>query len=500
VPPINPDSDEKITGDYHLKELVSENPVSRTWLAEQISISRSVLIEELRPECIDQKEAFLADVRAKASVDHPLIGSVYEAVAGEDRCFFAYERLPGATLEDRLEAGASLPPGRMAKLLRRVSEAELHHEAANRATAPLTLTDIHLDEHGVVRLGNTAIAGPRDPAQATQDIAFLGEALRPLVADGQPGTTRMFTLLAWMRGEGLETALNWRQTGEICDQIEQQLSSPSPGATTRTMTRTRRPNGTRLTLAIAGVVVLLAIGVLAIRLRQHCPAPAPRPPMPDAILIPAGSHPTPDGTTANLKAFRISPHEVTIGQYAAFLEALETLSKNNLERTFDHRDQPAEKTSHLPDDWAALFAAAKAKGIWNQQQVTLETPVVGIDWWDAAAYAEWKKGHLPSQEQWFAAVRHKVEKPAAIPPADWTTVAHETSDRTPAGLLGMAGSACEWTGQLAANPANPLGARQWVIIGGSFLKPGSNALSREWTPDRSLRRPDLGFRLVFDAH
>jgi len=38
-----------------------------------------------------------------------------------------------------------------------------------------------------------------------------------------------------------------------------------------------------------------------------------------------------------------------------------------------------------------------------------------------------------------------------------------------------------------------------VIIGGSYLKPASGALSREWTDDRSMRRPDLGFRLVYDA-
>jgi formylglycine-generating enzyme required for sulfatase activity len=129
----------------------------------------------------------------------------------------------------------------------------------------------------------------------------------------------------------------------------------------------------------------------------------------------------------------------------------------------------------------------------------MDTPVVGVDWWDAAAYAEWKKGRLPSQEEWFAALRLKVGQPAAIPPSDWIAVTSETSDRIPPGLLGMAGSVCEWTGQLAADPANPLGARQWVIIGGSYLKAGSNALTREWTPDRSLRRADLGFRLVFDA-
>jgi hypothetical protein len=496
---MNPDADERLSGDYHLKELVSEDALSRTWLAEQISISRPVLVDELRPERFDQKEVFLADVRAKASVDHPLIGSVYEAVAGEDRCFFAYELLPGATLEARVNVGEPLPPGRLAKLLRRVSEAQLHHEAAGHATAPLGLSTIHLDEHGVVRLGNTAIAGTRETSQSSQDITRLGEALRPLVADGQPGTSRMLTLLSWMRGEGVEAPLDWRQVGDICMQIEQQLANPSPATPTRAITRERQSNVTRLAIAIAGAVAVIMICILVVRRPPPAPAPAHRAPLPDAILIPAGSHPTPDGSTAELKAFRICPHEVTIGQYAEFVETLATLSKNNLERTFDHKDQPAEKTSHLPDDWVSLIAMAKAKGTWKLRRVTLDTPIVGIDWWDAAAYAEWKKARLPSQEEWFAALRHDVSKPDSIPPADWISVTDETSDRTPPGLLGMAGSVCEWTSQLAANPANPLGARECIITGGSFLKPGSNALTREWTPDRSLRRADLGFRLVFDV-
>jgi hypothetical protein len=39
-----------------------------------------------------------------------------------------------------------------------------------------------------------------------------------------------------------------------------------------------------------------------------------------------------------------------------------------------------------------------------------------------------------------------------------------------------------------------------MIIGGTHLKPGTNALSREFVDDRSIRRPDLGFRVVFDAN
>jgi formylglycine-generating enzyme required for sulfatase activity len=243
----------------------------------------------------------------------------------------------------------------------------------------------------------------------------------------------------------------------------------------------------------------MAVLGLALHLRPKISAPIPRPDLPDAILIPLGRHPNPDGTEEDLKAFRISPCEVTIGQYAAFLETLETLAKDGLDRTFDHAEQPPEKTSHIPDDWAALHAAAKTGGVWNQHAVTLDTPVVGVDWWDAAAYAEWKKARLPSQEEWFAALRMDVEAPAAIPAADWLPVTSETFDRTPPGLVGMAGSVCEWTRLPAVNPANPLGERKWVLIGGSFLKPGSNALTREWTDDRTLRRPDAGFRIVFEV-
>jgi hypothetical protein len=363
------------------------------------------------------------------------------------------------------------------------------------------LENIHVDEHGVIRLDNLAVAGVRPPDQSTRDIARFGETLRPLVADGRPGTTRMLTLLGWMRGEGLEEALGWTQVRDICGQIEQQLSDPPPPASpTRRMGRDRKHKLSTRLVAYAAGFALLAVLALALYLRPKNPPPRLRANLPDAILIPADKYPTPDGTEEELCAFRISPHEITISQYAAFLETLETLSKDQRERTFDHESQPPEKASHLPADWAALLAAAKANGIWNQRPVTLDTPVVGVDWWDATAYAEWKQARLPTQEEWFAALRKEVAAPAAIPPEDWRPVTSATKDLTPNGITGLAGSVCEWTRRPAANPANPLGERKWLIIGGSFLKPGSNALTREWTSDRSLRRPDLGFRVVFDAN
>jgi formylglycine-generating enzyme required for sulfatase activity len=486
-------------GEYRLVELLAETPLARSWLAEQVSVSRRVLVDELKPDQAQQQDAFLADVRAKAAVEHPLIGSVYEAVAEPGLCYFAHELLAGTTLADRSKAAETFLPARLAHLLRRVSEAQLQQETMGQATEPLGLQHLHLDDQGVLRLDNLAIAGPRALKQSARDIVYLGHALRPMVAAGQPGTNRMLTLLCWMRGEGLDAPLNWDQTRDLCGQIEQQLAHPPPPATpTQAATRRKKTAGA-VALTTIGLLVLVVALVWVPRLRSKTPPAHARPPLPEAVLIPAGKHPTPDGTEEDLKAFWIAAHEVTIGQYADFLETLETLAKDHRERTFDHENQPPDKSSHLPDGWPALLAAAKSNGTWHACPVTLDSPVVGVDWWDATAYAEWKQVRLATQEEWFAALRQGLAEPATLKPADWLPVTTPTADRTPNGLLGMAGSVCEWTRHPAVNPSNPLGERKWVIVGGSSLKPGSNALTREWTDDRSLRRPDLGFRIVSDA-
>lgn len=492
-------NEDRYLGEYHLKELICENALTRRWLAEQVSVARRVLLDELRPEQEDHREAFLADIRAKAAAEHPLVASVYEAVAEPGQCFYAHELLPDATLHDALVAGNSMKPARLAHLIRRISEAHLQHESLGQATLPMGLENVHVDEQGVIRLDNLAVAGKRAAEQSERDIVHFGAALQPLVADHKAGTTRLLTLLSWMRGEGIEAPLVWAQVRDICMQIEQQLLGPVPATvSTKPAVKSRK----KLPVAIISVAVgfvLIVILVVALRMRPEPPRPhVPSSNGSDALLIPAGKHPTPDGTDEAQRAFRIATHEVTIGQYAEFIELLETLAQDQRHRTFDHENQPPTKTSHLPDDWAALLMAAKSRGAWNQRPVTLDCPVVGVDWWDCHAYAEWKQGRLATQEEWFAALRQDLQDPSAIQPAGWLPISTETADRTPKGIFAMAGSVCEWTRRPAANPTNPLGERKWVIIGGSYLKPGSNALTREWIDDRSIRRPDLGFRLVFD--
>lgn len=482
-----------IIGDYRFDEILAENPTSLTWLAEQQSIRRQVVVIELKPAALHSRETFLADIRAQAAVDHPLIGSVYEAVTLPDRCFAVLERLPGASLADRLKAKEAMKPAQLAHVLRRVADASLSLEEDGTSTAPMHAEDVYLDNHGVVRIANLALAGEREPERSTADIVGLGKELARLVADGRPGASRTLTLLAWMRGEGLDRSLTWTEVRTYAEQIEQQLAEIPATSAPPTSRAQSRKSPLPLVLSLAGVAIAVGIGAFVLKGTGNGKTTVA---LPGPVVIPEGAHPLPDGGTSALPAFELAAHEVTIGEYEEFLKTLAGLPADK-RTAYDHASQPAEKAGHEPDGWADMLAAIKTGGQWQGRAISRDCPIVNVDWWDAMAYCEWKTVHLPTEEQWWAAMRLQLPEPSTLRPSGWGPVQEiAPTDRTPAGLLGMAGSVTEWTQSQSLNPANPLGEKNWVLMGGSYLKPSVGATAREWTVDRALRRPDLGFRVV----
>jgi len=493
---MTPADPERLVADYRLKECLSDDGDTTTWLAEQVSMGRLVVLEELRNLAGENRARFLADSRARAAVDHPFIASVYEASDADGHCFRATERLHDATLQSMIDAGSKLEPVCLSRILRCLAEANLHHETHARMTLPLTLADIHLGGHQITRMANLAVAGRRDPGASERDITRLGKELPPLLAMGRPGSTRLLTLLAWMRGKDRPAPLGWHEIIELCDQIDHQLSTP---VTPQLPAKTAAGMNPMLLFGgfTAGAIVVILL--ISLWVRQPKPGPANDVSLPP-ILIPAGEHPTFDGGTIRLDALLMDARETTIAEYREFLETLKSLSATGRDRIYDHPEQPAEKTGHEPDDWGNLLLAARARKVWNGVPVSLNSPVPGVDFWDATAYANWRKARLPTPDEWAAAVHHLCEKPAEIPTGRWHAALPDACpDRTPAGILGVSGSLREWTRGVSINPANPLGRPQPVVVGGSYLEPNRHALSREWVANTFVRAPDLGFRLVRDA-
>lgn len=86
---------------------------------------------------------------------------------------------------------------------------------------------------------------------------------------------------------------------------------------------------------------------------------------------------------AFLEGYAIDQHPVTNGAYREFLEFIESAP----DHSFKHPDQPKRK-SHRPDGWSNLKPGDD------------DYPVIGVDWFDAYAFAAWKEKRLPTEAEW----------------------------------------------------------------------------------------------------
>lgn len=494
-------------GDYLLKDILFDGPTTRTWLADQVSVSRPVIIDSLNLEQQqnpDTVEQFLADVRAKARVDHPFIGSVYEAIREGRLCFYARENLSGNSLQHLQETGQKLNPAEVAHIIKQISEANLYLEKHGIASLPIPAEHIFITENNLCRISNMAIAEQRDHNVSTQDKHNIASILIDLLKTGVPGATRTRSLLDYMADLSRDIPLTWEQIRDLSDSVERQLTQPSEPMALENATRKFQKKGiSKKVIMLSGIgigaTIVLTLG--AIFLNQPTP-PKPRELM-GTVQIPAGQYPTHDGGHIKLPNLWIDSHEVTIAEYAEFLTFLDQLTPEQ-HRVYQHENQPDTKTSHLPDDWENLYAAARRGDTWNGRKVDLNCPVVGIDWWDAYTYCSRYGSRLPSQEEWHAALSLHKGNISQLTPAPWGAVDQPDVDVTSNGIHGLAGNVSEWSLRLSKDPAMPTSSKMPVLCGGSFLDAGSGATTRKWLPPtngidpRSTRRNDLGFRTITD--
>ncbi len=193
------------------------------------------------------------------------------------------------------------------------------------------------------------------------------------------------------------------------------------------------------------LLVVVAAGLGAARwFILRTPSP-PRDPLADMVLVPAGPFLYgPEKRRVELPAFYIDLYEVRQADYARFLDYMRKTSEHHS----CHPAEPAHK-DHTPQDWKLAAISA------------LNYPVVGLDYWDAYAYAHWIGKRLPTEEEWEKAARGTDGRlypwgddwdPSRCnwgPPPDShrTLVAVDSlpEGRSPYGCYHMLGNAAEWT-------------------------------------------------------
>jgi formylglycine-generating enzyme required for sulfatase activity len=191
---------------------------------------------------------------------------------------------------------------------------------------------------------------------------------------------------------------------------------------------------------------------------------------PGMVIVPGGNYELGPNTgwqrssrRAQLKVFAIDRHEVTQGEYAVYVNAL----------------QESLRPAALPRGWTL-----GPQGLAEYDVGRRDHPVVYVSWAQAAGYAAWSGKRLPTEDEWEAAAAGTLGR--AYPWGNEFRANHANGDeaaddtlpveafpdgRSPVGALDMVGNAWEWTATLedGSNIKElPEGLVNAIIRGGGY--------------------------------
>jgi formylglycine-generating enzyme required for sulfatase activity len=212
----------------------------------------------------------------------------------------------------------------------------------------------------------------------------------------------------------------------------------------------------------------------------------------DSVAVPRKAFFSDESTVARVRTYRIDKYEVTNAKYRVFLEYV----RRTGDRTMCHPDEPLGK-DHTPKYWH--------DPLFNKD----DQPVVGVDWYDAYAYAHWAGGRLPTGNEWEFAARgvtknlypwgDEFDKTRCVCAESGATTTENVNSYvracSPNGVFHMSGNVMEWTAEDFRH--GTAGAK--VLRGGSWKTAceiyGLTYL-RQLGARREHRDNDVGFRCV----
>ena len=521
----DPDLAGKTIGPYQLRRKIGQGTRSEVFEAVQTSMDRVVALKILSPEWQGDDGAvqnFLANASAKANVQHPSILAVYEAGHDDGMYYYAREFVDGANLTHLHAEGRTIEDSTALQCIKIAAEALSYLNQQKIAHPPVTPDDLYLGRDGRARLNNLATLPDVRTPPTQQDIRALSRMVSDCLSNQTAATHGMRELLGRMLLEGSVGFLSWGALLQGVKSLEPKVVpedafklSARDVAAKALVKDAKRRQKRALILTTLGMVGVFWIVAAVVYLKFFRVAAARR--FDHMVAIPGGDFIYQTGDRSSTKAFWIDEYEVTIGQYQEFLSALLKQPTSQ----YEHAKVPQ---GHRHDNvkWLRLYAVARSGGLYNGAPVDLNCPAVFVDWFDAYAYAAWKGHRLPTQEEWEKAARGtegfrfpwgndptlttKVNTGADFHQDGaikgevdgynrWSPVDAMTGDKSPYGVMDMAGNVSEWT-----NDVTRKGNLNYPeICGGNFGSTDVEVTRRATGVADFDSNERVGFRTVSDV-
>ncbi|HSP43302.1 MAG TPA: protein kinase [Luteolibacter sp.] len=160
---------------YQILSLIATGGMGAVYHAMQTSLEREVAIKILPVEFGNDPgfcEAFAAEAKAMAKLNHPNLIGVYDFGEVEGMLFIVMEYVPGQSLHDACN-GSAVEPGEVIRLMTGISLGLAHahqHGILHRDIKP---ANILLDSHVQPKIGDFGLARPVD-AQVGDGEAIFG--------------------------------------------------------------------------------------------------------------------------------------------------------------------------------------------------------------------------------------------------------------------------------------------------------------------------------------
>jgi len=508
-------------GDYKLLREIQRDADFALYEAEQTSIGRHVALKTLyrkHRKDIRWVQGFVNEASARASVNHPAISLVYECDQELGVNFYTLELVDAPSLSDLARRRSELDDTVLWKVLAAASSALVYLRDSGMSHRLFSAKSILIVKGAEPRIANP-VRGRGNPLSIEEErkqMELLADAISPFLKKSGKDPA-LFSLLDRMGTDRID-AIN------SIEGLRKALNPPDPkeGLSTAELARITEKETDRTALVAGSLIGFLIVAGAIVTFLVMGAKPEVRE-LDLFTKIPAGIFSFQNSEEIELGEFWIGRHEVTIGDYAKFLADLEANPEKHLQ--VRHPDQPAGKTSYEPDKWHQYYRSALKGGKFFGGEIDLNCPVVGIDWWDANAYATWRGGRLPTEQEWEKAARgrsgslypwgdelesanfnsgldHEAKDGVAEGGLDgykfWSPVDAIAADESRYGVIGLAGNVSEWTATWDAHPDFP-DRKVPVKRGASFVTTAGFELSaRRAAESPGERNFSTGFRLVSD--